>query len=1008
MRIEKISFKNINSLKGEHEIDFNATPLKDAGIFAIIGPTGSGKSTILDVITLALYNQVPRVNAKGVTDTVIENTGSILTRFTDNAYASIVYSTREGQYESRWSIRRKRTGKLESPHMEIIDLNEGKVLDLKKSEVPKENERLIGLNYDQFVKSIILSQGEFSKFLKANKNERGTLLEKITGTEIYRKLGAKVYEKFKDKEKTINDNKNRVDMVTLLSEEEIKELNQLVKTADKTINGLTTELTQLLSLKQIKEQLLELTNQQNQIKESMSALLSQEKGLKQSFHALSIYEKLNPYVADLTKYQDAKEKSKAAQSTIENNKADIVKYQKAQTKVMAEMSDLLQSKVSIEDFMSKMKDLEAKVTKMDASLLSLKEQGIKLGSNIKKVAASKSFASAKELATKSKSADYNKVVQIHKQNLSTQLKTLKLDPETSVDAVRKTLEKSQATLAAMKDQLLKTEQLEKLQVEEQAINKRNQNDQKILTSLEPELEKCQKQIIDLKESLKSIRLQKEKSAALFQLNDYRSALKSGEECPLCGSLEHPLAAHQEAQPTGFDTEIQKTEKAIKIEEQQLGDLTKNQTALLTSIANQQKQIKDGQTQLSSLHTWFKQEKLAVKPLDQVKQEYETLSSKIQNINLGQLSLEEYQWLLEIEEAVNELQVIGKDYSEQSKARKAIFEGDNLADITNKLQNQFTDLKSKIETSQALLHKTTADHEAELKTQTHLETALQPKLSKIGFDNLELAQSARLSEAEIAKFKSEKESHQKNKISLETSQKKNKTDIDKLIKADDPKVDLNALLTQIQEKETSRKDLSEKIGAAKNQLKSDTENKKKVGKIQKELEKQTIELDSWALLSRLIGDKTGAKFANYAQNITLRQLLALANKRLEKLFDRYFLDMPTTDGELMIRDKYQGDIERGVSTLSGGETFMISLALALSLSDMASKNVALESLFIDEGFSTLDPEMLDLAMNTLDRIQSESQKTVGIISHVESLKNRIEVQIQLQKDAQGYSTIHIEG
>ena len=355
-----------------------------------------------------------------------------------------------------------------------------------------------------------------------------------------------------------------------------------------------------------------------------------------------------------------------------------------------------------------------------------------------------------------------------------------------------------------------------------------------------------------------------------------------------------------------------------------------------------------------------------------------------------------------------MQVIGKDYSEQSKARKAIFEGDNLADITNKLQNQFTDLKSKIETSQALLHKTTADHEAELKTQTHLETALQPKLSKIGFDNLELAQSARLSEAEIAKFKSEKESHQKNKISLETSQKKNKTDIDKLIKADDPKVDLNALLTQIQEKETSRKDLSEKIGAAKNQLKSDTENKKKVGKIQKELEKQTIELDSWALLSRLIGDKTGAKFANYAQNITLRQLLALANKRLEKLFDRYFLDMPTTDGELMIRDKYQGDIERGVSTLSGGETFMISLALALSLSDMASKNVALESLFIDEGFSTLDPEMLDLAMNTLDRIQSESQKTVGIISHVESLKNRIEVQIQLQKDAQGYSTIHIEG
>jgi len=159
---------------------------------------------------------------------------------------------------------------------------------------------------------------------------------------------------------------------------------------------------------------------------------------------------------------------------------------------------------------------------------------------------------------------------------------------------------------------------------------------------------------------------------------------------------------------------------------------------------------------------------------------------------------------------------------------------------------------------------------------------------------------------------------------------------------------------------------------------------------------------------LSGDKRGAKFANYAQNITLHHLLGIANKRLKHLFDRYILDMPKDDGELMILDTYQGNITRTVSTLSGGETFMLSLALALSLSDMASKNVALESLFIDEGFSTLDPEMLDLAMGTLDKIQSESQKTVGIISHVESLKDRIDVQIQLKKDAQGFSSIRVEG
>ena len=104
----------------------------------------------------------------------------------------------------------------------------------------------------------------------------------------------------------------------------------------------------------------------------------------------------------------------------------------------------------------------------------------------------------------------------------------------------------------------------------------------------------------MKKSLKAIRVQKEKSAALFQLNDYRSALKEGEGCPLCGSLEHPLAAHQEAQPTGFEVEIQKTDKAIKIEEQNLNDFTKNQTALQTGIANYENQIKDYHSQIEAV------------------------------------------------------------------------------------------------------------------------------------------------------------------------------------------------------------------------------------------------------------------------------------------------------------------------------------------------------------------------------------------------------------------------
>ena len=118
------------------------------------------------------------------------------------------------------------------------------------------------------------------------------------------------------------------------------------------------------------------------------------------------------------------------------------------------------------------------------------------------------------------------------------------------------------------------------------------------------------------------------------------------------------------------------------------------------------------------------------------------------------------------------------------------------------------------------------------------------------------------------------------------------------------------------------------------------------------------LRKWTLLKNMIGDSTGNSFANFAQGLSLQNLLVLANKRLLDLTDRYLLVPPEDDGDLMIVDQYQANSIRAVSTLSGGETFMISLALALSLSDMASKNVALESLFIDEGFGTLDADTLE--------------------------------------------------
>ena len=180
MKILRIDFKNINNLKGEHSIAFDQMPLSTAGIFAITGPTGAGKSSILDVITLALFNRIPRFK-KAISKGEMEGLGSVITHHTIEASAAITYEIKGVSYQSEWKIAKTKKGNLKEYEMFIYDAS-GQPLDIKRKEVPSKNEEIIGLKYDQFIKSILLSQGEFSKFLKAGKNERGELLEDMSSS----------------------------------------------------------------------------------------------------------------------------------------------------------------------------------------------------------------------------------------------------------------------------------------------------------------------------------------------------------------------------------------------------------------------------------------------------------------------------------------------------------------------------------------------------------------------------------------------------------------------------------------------------------------------------------------------------------------------------------------------------------------------------------------------------------------------------------------------------------
>lgn len=208
-------------------------------------------------------------------------------------------------------------------------------------------------------------------------------------------------------------------------------------------------------------------------------------------------------------------------------------------------------------------------------------------------------------------------------------------------------------------------------------------------------------------------------------------------------------------------------------------------------------------------------------------------------------------------------------------------------------------------------------------------------------------------------------------------------------------------------DNQRRQLSEQLGAQRALLARDEQARQNQQALFAQIATQTAESDIWQRLDGLIGSAKGDKFRKFAQGLTLDHLLRLANHHLERLHGRYLLRRKTSgELELDIVDSWQGDVARDTRTLSGGESFLVSLALALALSDLVSHKTSIDSLFLDEGFGTLDADTLEIALNALDTLNA-SGKMIGVISHVEGMKERIPAQIRVEKGGGvGYSRLSL--
>ncbi len=1179
MKILSIRIKNFHSLKGEHFIDFANGPLSKTGIFAITGPTGAGKSSILDAITLALFNKIPRLSGDNmktsISKAIVLEKNAIITHGQNESFSEVEYEANNHRYLSSWTISKARNGNLRDYEMKIALMPSGEILDLKKSEVPTKNEELIGLNYEQFVKSTLLSQGEFARFLKSKHEERGALLERITGTEIYRNIGTAVFERYRAEENKLQLINQQLVGIDLLTNEDVEIIHQSLKNTTSELVLIDNQLSYWLNQQQLLEQkkLIE-----QEILAISAAIFQAEKQISEhekDFEKLKKHEQIVPFIQALEEIKNLKisvkesntklERLKESDRLLNTKKQEIAKKLDSENAWLNEKSEFYQNELpKIQDALSLQSEIEKHQLlfneKKDAELIITKElhdkqkekeklhikiQNLKnlilddtqwLNENKKIADLSEDIHKIKNeyknwqffYDTFQKEAQELKnngfdmkqpIEKIHNQLLHKKSETIeKLESiKTNIPAgitresIENELNYQRDKYSLLRDTLKKVEILKELTKRQSEISETLAQNKENLVRKETEKERTNIELNVKVLKLEELQKRKERENEEKKLEKYRENLKENEACPLCGSEHHPYKKSYKPKLLS-DTEnlIGQTKTEITQWQINLQKINENISAFKTNCEHHQNEIK---RLLDEKKKWQNE-------IDQILAQYfvketDALFIEFKKTEANGLKLSETKKMLEnqisaeyllqmldkmIEKSEKsmatyiELSKIMAPYAEyylprieifaqiaalqnkleiyQSKQKQktqndadAVFKGkeaENLlknislldrqiksltdyfreqtptieklknkrkelipSDNPLKYQNKlFTELdlqKTNVKNLQQQLTQTDTSlletnhqiidllKETEIKDQKlrKSESELILHLRAIEISTTEEASMLILSNSEAEKIKQTRLALAIKKTESEILLNNKKSEQLKIFEKINHEVSNENPDETIMLLKTNRQSLNELLGAQKEKLQNHEKNLILAGDINTKIENQKKELLVWTQLKELIGDKEGKKYSQFAQEYTLKHLISLSNKHIAHFSDRYTIIGDSIEKDLMISDSYQGDSVRSTATLSGGETFLISLALALALADLAGAKTKINSLFIDEGFGSLDQNTLDTAMDALEKLQITSGRIIGIISHVESLKERILTQIEVRKESHGFSTIKIK-